>query len=403
MPVQRATQTSGKTTDFTSSFTNQTAQPLTLPVNMVLNTVGLDIMNLQDPKKEKSNGGYELSLRDYTPDLIQKLLVQNCLNRIDISLDDIRASRRDILDFTKLIMFSVLYKQFRKEVFEMTVNSPLIIQWNRQNPRKQIDSHSDQSLMRMEGALSSRNEEIKLFRQNMMNKLWKDHGYLFNGDDDHQKRMGMAGKLLAIIHPFTQTVILDYWKMQDVKILTANILNRIALYLKRYSLPEFNALVLLEYLQCSERENLIAQYRKIMESSGKKLSEFPMNEMIREELIRRKISPQTRFSFLFENRSSQSKGIISRMRTIILSGEREIRRVNDILFNRTSALRLKKSIKDYLMKDENSAGESFNPEVLHYYLNHLEEECRKTQCGFTSFVNYDSDNSVSVTHLIFDC
>ena len=88
---------------------------------------------------------------------------------------------------------------------------------------------------------------------------------------------------------------------------------------------------------------------------------------------------------------------------IILSGEREIRRVNDILFNRKTALKLKKSIKDYLMRDGSSAGEIFNPEILHYYMNHLKEECRETGCGFSSFVNYDDDHSISLTHLIFDC
>ena len=121
----------------------------------------------------------------------------------------------------------------------------------------------------------------------------------------------MAAKLLSNIHPFTQTILLDYRKMEDVGKLRERILDHMALYLKRYSLPEFNALVLLEYLQCSERENLTALYQKIMESSGKKVSEFPLNEMIRKELISRKVTPRTRFSFLFENRNSPVTGGIS--------------------------------------------------------------------------------------------
>ncbi len=403
MTAQQMTEKPKDTINFSASYFSESRQPLDLPVNLVLNTMGLDIMNIRESRKETSPSGYEILLKEYKPDLIQKLMVQNCLHRIDISLDDIRTARKEVLDLTKLVLFSQLYNQFRREVFEMTVSSPLILQWNRQNPRKQIDSHSDQSLMRMEDSLSKRTGEVNLFRQEIMKRLWADHGYLFKGDDDHQKRMGMAGKLLSHIHPFTQTVLLDYAKMEDVIKLRARIIDTIALYLKRYCLPEYNALVLLEYLQCSERENLTAQYRRIMESNGREVSEFPMNGMIRKELIRRKISPRTRFSFLFENRSSQSRGRISRVRMVVLSGEREIRRVNDILFNRKTALTLKKSIKDYLMRNESTSGEAFNPEILHYYMNHLKEECRETGCGFTSFVNYDDDHTVSLTHLIFDC
>ena len=389
---------------FTPRCVFDKAQPLTLPVTLVLNTVGLDMMNLRDPSKEKTrSSGYEVTLKEYKPEIIRKLLIQDCLIRIDLAVDDVRVDRRQVMDFSKLLIFSLLYKQFRREVFEMTIRSPLVKQWNRQNPRKQIDSYSDRYLMKMESSLSSRELEINFFRQNMLNRLWTGYNDLFQGDEDHQKRLGMAGHLLSNIHPFTQTVLLDYPDMEDVKILKGNLLNRMALYLKRYSLPEFNALVLMEYLQCSERENLIAQYERLLASCGREAGTYPLNEMIRGELIKRKITPRTRFSFLLENRSSQSKGAISRLRTMVFSGEKEVRGVNDILFNRKSALRLKKSIKDYLMIQEGVTGDSVNPEILHYYMNSLETECRDTGCSFSSFVNFDPDQVLSITHLIFDC
>ncbi len=403
MTAQKVTQSENTSIFATPEVSAGNAVPLKIPVTLVLNTVGLSMMSIKDSKRDRGSSAYEVTLKEYKPEVIQKLLIQSCLRRIDISLDDVIANRREIIDFSKLIMFSVLYRQFRREVFEMTVRSPLIKQWNRQNPRQQIDASSDTLLMKMERSLLNRKEEVNLFRQTMMNRLWSDHGYLFQGDDDHQKRMGMAGKLLRNIHPFTQVVLLDYSKAQDVRVLTQNILSKLALYLKRFSLPEYNALVLLEYLQCSERENLVAEYNHILQSNGRQVSEYPMNEMIRKELIKRKITPQTRFSFMFENRSSQTRGNMSRLRMMILSGERESRGMNDILFHRKSTVRLKKSIKDYLEKECKDSCECANPEILHYYMNHLEEVCRETGCNFSSFVNYDNDHSISITHMIFDC
>ena len=403
MTARQASRSGDTAIFYSPDVSNSLPPPLDIPITLVLNSVGMDMMNIPDSKREKNRSEYEVPLEFYKADLIQKLLIQDCLKRIDLSLDDVIIRRQDILNFSKLILFSVFYKQFRHEVFEMTVRSPLIKQWNRQHPRMQIDGTSDQNLMKMENLLSSRSSEVSLFHQTMINRLWCDHGDLFQGDEDHQKRMGMAGKLLRNIHPLTQILLLDYRNLEDVKILSQNILNRMALYLKRYSLPEFNALVLLEYLQCSERENLIAQYQKILESNGREVSEFPMNEHIRKELISRKISPRTRFSFIFESRNSRSRGHICRLRTMILSGEREVREINSILFHRKSAVRLKKCIKDYMEKECCADDAAFNPEILHYYMNHLEEECRKTGCSYSSFVNYSNDNSLSLTHMIFDC
>jgi len=383
-----------------SGLESDAAVPLRIPLTLVLNTMGLSLINKGEARREKGRAGYEVPVQEYNPELIQKLMVQNCLQRIDITLNDVVGNRHEIIDISKLVLFSVFYKQFRRDVFEMTIRSPLIIQWNRQHPRQTIDTRSDHSLYKLENTLAKRKEEVYLYQRNMLNRLWTDHGYLFK-DADHQKKMGMAGKLLKNMHPLTQIILLDYWKHQDIKLLSQNILLRVADFLKRYNLPEFNALVLLEYLQCSEREYLVTQYRRILENNGRSSSEYPMNDLIREELVKRKITPATRFSFLFETRNSQSRGQVNRLRTMVVSGGKELREINDLLFHRQSGEQDRKSIKSYL-ELEGVCDENYNPEILHFYMNHLEEECRTTGCSFSSFVNSGSNNGLSITHLVFE-
>jgi len=375
--------------------------PLNMPMTLVMNTTGLSVLKNKNMSSDKGLSGYEIPVTEYKPDMIKKLLLKNCLNRIDIKLDDVVSHRRDILDVTKLLFFSMLYKQFRRDLLEKTVNTSLIKQWNRQHPRQKLDVSSDQSMTLVEKSLAGKSEAQALFRRNLLIRLWKEHYDLFQ-DDEQQKKMGMAEKLIIELHPLTVFLLLDYGKVDEVKVLTNEVIDLIARYIHRFDLPEFNGLVLLEYLQSSERENLINLYTNILEKGGRHTEDYPLNDQIRNELIKRKISPETRFSFLFETKNSSSRGVVNRIRTMVVSGEKESREINDILFHRDNSRLDKKSIREYLEQD-GKCDENYNPEILYYYLSHMEEACRKTGCAFSSFVNCGSDNKLSMTHLVFDC
>jgi len=375
--------------------------PLHMPMTLVMNTTGLSVLKNKQSSGEKGLSGYEIPVSEYKPDVVKKLLLKNCLKRIDIKTDDVVINRKDILDVTKLLFFSILYKQFRRDLLEKTVNTSLIKQWNRQHPRQKLDISSDQSMTMVEKLLAGKREEQALFRRNLLIKLWKEHYNLFQ-DDEQLKKMGMAEKLIREMHPLTVFLLLDYGKVEEVRILKNQAIDIIALYISRFDLPEFNGLVLLEYLQSSERENLINLYKTILEKGGRHSEDYPLNDQIRNELIKRKISPETRFSFLFETKNSSSRGVVNRIRTMVVSGEKESREINDILFHRDNTRLDKKSIREYLEQD-GKCDENYNPEILYYYLSHLEEACHKTGCTFSSFVNCGSDSKLSMTHLVFDC
>jgi hypothetical protein len=379
---------------------SESVLPLSMPMTLVLNTTGLSVLKNNHIRGENSSTGYEVPVTEYKPDVIRKLLLKNCLNRIDIRLDDVVRHRRDILDVTKILFFAVLYKQFRRDLLEKTVTTSLIQQWNRQHPRQKLDVSSDLSMNSVEKSLDGKKEEQALFRRNLLIRLWKDHYNLFQ-DDEQYKKMGMAEKLIQEMHPLTMFILLGYRKHDEIKQLIDQVIETIAQYIKRFDLPEFNGLVLLEYLQSSERENLISLYRDILEKGGRHTEDYPMNDQIRNELIKRKISPETRFSFLFETKNSSNRGQVNRIRTMVISGDKESKEINDILFHRDNSRLDKCSVKDYLEQD-GQCDENYNPEILYYYLSHLEEACKETGCAFSSFVNCGSDTRLSMTHLVFD-
>jgi hypothetical protein len=214
------------------------------------------------------------------------------------------------------------------------------------------------------------------------------------------KKLGMAQKLITEMHPMTEFILLNYGKIDEVRQLQLDAASLIASYVERFDLPEYQSLVLLEFLQSSEREYLITLYNRMLKNGGRCLDDYPMNDQIRQELIKRKISAETRFSFLFETKNRSSRGQSHRIRTMVYYGENESREMNDILFHRDNSNLDRRGVRDYL-EQEGRCDASYNPEILYYYMSHLEEACRNTGCSFSSFVN--SRSGITMTHLLFDC
>ncbi len=372
--------------------------PLSMPMTLVLNTTGLSVLK-NTSVKDKGFSGYELPVSVYKPDMVRKLLSRDCLARIDVRLDDVVAHRRDIMDLSKLLTFAVLYKQFRRDLLERTLKTGLVRQWNRSHPRQKLDAFSEHSMDGLKAKLNARPEQLELYRRNLLILLWRNHYNQFQGDDQ-MKKLGMAQKLINEMHPMTEFLLLNYGKIDEIHQLQQETASLIASYVERFDLPEYKSLVLLEFLQSSEREYLISLYNKILKNGGHCLDDYPMNDQIREELIKRKVSAQTRFSFLFETKNSSSRGQAFRVRTMVYYGENESRELNDILFHRDNSRLDRRGVRDYL-EQEGRCDASYNPEILYYYMSHLEEACRKTGCSFSSFVN--SRAGITMTHLLFDC
>ena len=372
--------------------------PLNMPMTLVLNTTGLSVLK-NTPAGEKGFSGYELPVSEYKPDMIRKLLARDCLARIDVRLDDVISHRRDIMDLSKLLTFAAIYKQFRRDLLERTLKTGLVRQWNRNHPRQKLDASSENSMEALKSKLDARPDQLELYRRNLLILLWRNHYDQFQGDDQ-MKKLGMAQKLICEMHPMTEFLLINYGKIEEIRQLQMEAASLVASYVERFDLPEYKSLVLLEFLQSSEREYLITLYNRILKNGGHCLDDYPMNDQIRGELIKRKISAETRFSFLFETKNSSSRGQTYRIRTMVYYGENESQELNDILFHRDNSKLDRRGVRDYL-EQEGRCDASYNPEILYYYMSHLEEACRKSGCSFSSFIN--SRSGITMTHLLFDC
>ena len=61
------------------------------------------------------------------------------VSKLEISMPEFGSSRQEIMDLSKLIVFSVLYKQFDRQILTALLETNCIRHHNRTNPAQLLD------------------------------------------------------------------------------------------------------------------------------------------------------------------------------------------------------------------------------------------------------------------------
>ena len=59
---------------------------------------------------------YGISLSTFAPLSLQSMILVDYVSKIEISMPEFVTSRQEIMDLSKLVVYSVLYKQFDREI-----------------------------------------------------------------------------------------------------------------------------------------------------------------------------------------------------------------------------------------------------------------------------------------------
>ncbi|MCK5200789.1 MAG: hypothetical protein KAR21_20680, partial [Spirochaetales bacterium] len=95
-------------------------------------------------KKRLSNNSlaYGMSLEEFSAPSIQRMIIADYISSIEISRTAFTEKRREIMDISKLIFFSILYRRFTRVMTKRFTGSIFIENWNRSNPKNILDENS---------------------------------------------------------------------------------------------------------------------------------------------------------------------------------------------------------------------------------------------------------------------
>lgn len=338
---------------------------LTIPLRLVFTDLGvthfmrkgrpLTRFTTSDNREE-----YGVSLSTFAPATVQKLLRLGFVRSIDLTLDEIVPYRRELIDLSKLISYTMLYMQYEHEVYQELLDSPLVTQWNRKNAKHSISQTSRIDRRRIEPWLGKRGVQLREVRERVLDQV---EGYLrakAGLDESERQILRWTGEaFLDAVDPLFWFMILAHEGDTESDSLVTGAGERLITFLETVSISEYLGLLLLE---------LLTHLRHASTSE----EEIPGN--------------RRRVSVLWKLRKrSDRKGDRGRLH-IVLSGEEA--RFEEVHgeFKDRSSLSGERSLQDFYRSAATTAGEKETSLGL-YYLSFLNDACRRQGVGFESFVN----------------
>ena len=82
---------------------------------------------------------YGISLNKFSPQSVQSMILLDYISKIEISMSEFVSSRQEVMDLSKVVVYSLLYKQFDREVYNALIQCECVRKHNRQNPSHLID------------------------------------------------------------------------------------------------------------------------------------------------------------------------------------------------------------------------------------------------------------------------
>jgi hypothetical protein len=301
---------------------------------------------------------YGIRLVNFSPATVQKLMRLGFVRTIDMPVEDIVPHRRDIMDFSKLITYGMLYMQYDHEVYQDLVKSPLVSRWNRRNAKYSIDHGTRVEPRRLTPLLQKREDAYLELRGRLL-AMVEHHLDSVSSLDESERRIARwtAEKFLDALDPLFWFMLLANEGREESEALLSAAGKRLVDYLERASIAEYLALLLIELLMHLHHST---------------------DEEDREE--------STGFSILWKIRKRKERqGDRGRMH-IVLSNHRARYEEVQGTFKDRSSLSADRSLQDFYRDASLSGGESERSLGL-YYLSFLSEACRRQGISFESFVN----------------
>ena len=125
-------------------MTAKQKQFISLPLKFVFTETGAAELIRQNVRINRLKMGdqtenYGVLMDKVTPGFLQRMIMMDYISKIEVSGVEPVESRADILDISKLIVFSILYRNFADVSLGQLLASNLVKQWNHANPSMVID------------------------------------------------------------------------------------------------------------------------------------------------------------------------------------------------------------------------------------------------------------------------
>ena len=343
---------------------------------------------------------YGISLNPFSPQSLQNMILVNYISKIEISMSEFVSVRQEVMDLSKVVVYSLLYKQFDRQLFADFIQTDAVQKHNRKNPTQLIDERTKMSENQLRQILASQKATVQLAKKEILDPVWKS--LMENKDYSLEEKNTY---LLTTDNFFTRLslmnwyIITKFYRTEGFSQINIAIRHLLQVYMEKSRVAEYISILVMELALNSENTNMRKEAKRMfagIEDVDALIYDPEQREKIVAELKRN--HEQVFISWKLGGGSS-AIGKQGRLQITLYNKDDEFQEVKENIESKASADTNKKSLIDFYR--ELPEGQESTDLGL-YYLSYLDDACKKVNVKFESIVNQFSSSDLTVINLIFN-
>lgn len=336
-----------------------------------------------------------------SPSLLQRMFLADYIKQLEISMPEFSSSRQDILDLSKLTVYSVLYKQMDKLVLNQIFDTEIIKKYNRLNPAHMFDAKTEMSTAALRSKLLVMEKQYQTTKEDLLKPvLAKIMSRKDISIEEKNVQLLLSEKYLDNLSLYSWYLMLRFFKDDDFAIIQRIIQPTLQNFMEKSQIAEYIALMLMELAINSENNNFRKEakimYRGIMDETAA-IYDPDIRKKIISEITRK--HEFISISWRFGGGSSNSIGMQNRLQITLYNKEDVYDEIKESVDKTKAAASKDKTLIDFYNSDATGQDDS---SLGLYYLSYLSEACQKVNVKFDSIVNQFSTNDLTVITLSFN-
>ena len=343
---------------------------------------------------------YGISLNKFSPQSIQSMILLDYISKIEISMSEFVSSRQEVMDLSKVVVYSLLYKQFDRDVYNALIQCECVRKHNRQNPSHLIDEKTKMSERQLRTILQNKENIIQQTRKVILDPIWKS--IMTNKDYSDEERnifLLMSEKFMNRLGLMNWYIITLFCKSDGANEMFIALRNLLSSYIEKSKVAEYISVMVMELALNNENTNIRKEARS-MYNGIEDIDSLIFDPEVRAKIVK---ELQRKHELVFLSwklgGGSSSIGKQGRLSITLYNKDDEFQEVKENIDNAKSSNTAKKTLIDFYR--ELPDGQEGTDLGL-YYLSYLDDACKKVNVKFESLVNQFSASDLTVITLNFN-
>ena len=341
---------------------------------------------------------YGISLNKFSPQSIQSMLLLDYISKIEISMPEFVSSRQEVMDLSKIVVFSLLYKQFDRDIYMSIIQCDCVRKHNRANPAHLIDEKTKMSEKQLRAILVNKDAIIGRVRKEILDPVWasirENKEYSI---EEKTVYMLMTEKFMNRMSLMNWYIITLFHKAEGFSEMISAIRNLLSQYMEKSRVAEYISVMVMELALNNENTNIRKEAKNLYPAVD------DINALVVDPEHRAKIVKELQKKRILVSVSwklgggSTSIGKQGRLQITLYNKDDEFQEVKENIEMKATADTNKKTLIDFY-RDVPDGGTDLGL----YYLSYLDDACKKVDVKFESLVNQFSASDLTVINLIFN-